>query len=198
MGFRIDLTNDTEETVERGDQPGPGWYLAKLEDVYEDVAKAGATVLKFKIAVGEYEGRTQFDRLFDPNLADDEKAKKSTQRIKMVAHRLGLIGEGDYGGEAEIDFVNAIGWEGFLRIETNKNSGYTGIAYNGIFPLDYPKDKFPKDFPEDMNGLRTGPDKAPVPEKKGRGAASGGRSGGTATATAAPPRTRRTVTEDDL
>lgn len=172
MPIRLNLSGDSAETVDRGGQLAPGWCLAELEDVHEDDDKH-QVVFKFKIVDGagvNNPGMTTSYWLPDPEAAEDAKLKKAVERAKMVALRLGAISEGDFGQEeVEPDWFGAMGKQFFVQIaEPAKDQTFVGIAYSGIYPLDYwgtkeapakdPKSgkekQLPRNFPVDLGKYR--------------------------------------------
>lgn len=192
MEFRINMSGKTLEDVERGNQPPDGYYHVRLDDTYEDHAKHGQQVFKYVILSGVCEGKVLFDRLDDPANAKDATEQENKElRVQRYFKRLGLLGSADEGqDEVMKDPVAAVGNEYVVRVTsregkdklTGKASGQTfsGVDYfNGVFPLDYPKYKLPRDFPADLKAaVMTGPETDP--KKAGNGSSNGGNGGATA------------------
>lgn len=216
MGFVLDFTDDNDQSLEdaaKGREKAPGWYHVRIEDVFDDEKTAGVTVIKFEILDGPIAG-VLFERLRSPDLSDDaEKAKTAASRLKSWAKRLGLVGDGVYGTQAEIDFINAIGWEGFLKLKAGdpmKGEDGKVIAgafyqpkadYVGVYPLDYPPNKFPKDFDAQKKvwgHLLTGKDDPTVADVAGRTGGKAAAPKAAAGGAAANGGGRRKVTAADL
>ena len=176
--FNLDLRGDNAETMDSGGNPIPGCYAARLEDSYDDHNQEGITVLEFVIILGAFIGRKLFYRLSNPDLAiNDQKARTAINRIKMIASRLGLIGEEDAGKEVDVDFCEAIGWEGVVEFEERTYPGddgsprtTRGIAYSGIYPSGH-KDLAKKTLPAELQRFVPAVDAAAATEaeKKPRG-----------------------------
>jgi hypothetical protein len=174
LDFNLDLGNDTEERIEAGDRPGAGWYIAELEDVWEDEQNQGVVQFKYKIlssVAGQWDGRALFDRINDPEMAESEDAAKNARRrIKLLAKRLGLIGQDEYGkSDVQKSWLDARGTRVLLEVRKrswkDKATGepweMTGIDFAGVYPLDHPLDKL-KSFPAELRGVLQGGAGAPA------------------------------------
>jgi hypothetical protein len=209
LEFTIDLTGDTPETIEAGTQTPPGWYHARLEDIYDDEKTAGVVVFKYKVLSGNggaWTGRYVFDRVGDPDAAEGENAADFIRRrIKLLAKRLGLLDDERIkaGGQAELTWYAALNKEVVLNVKrrsydekdraTGQKTGnrreIVGVDFAGVYPIGYPLDKLPKDCPTDMRRLisatgsaDTGPATTAAPAPHRPAAAAG------ATPPAAAPR----------
>jgi hypothetical protein len=183
LDFRVDLTNDTEEGIERGARADVGWYYAKLKDAFEDEA-SNKLVLKFQIVGGPFDGSHESYYLADPEYADASKRDEAARRVKMIAGRIGVITEADFGKnyaeqEAPRTWLDFLGEPYFIHVEESKQTEeqkrtgkdpYRGIGYSGIYPLNYfgtetqpaadargKPVKLPKDWPAELNVYRKPP-----------------------------------------
>lgn len=141
MGFSISLKDKTEENVDRQSKIPEGWYKAVLDDVVNDESK-GTCTLTFAIANGVYTGMTATDRLFDPEMEqDDAKRQRKIDKIATAATRLGLLKKEDLGKEDFVPvFEDAIGTEVVIEIEHSKmqNGGmWAQVKWLGFYPLDH-------------------------------------------------------------
>lgn len=203
--FKVDLTNDTPEKVEGGDKPPIGWYMAKLEDVFQDEKDQGVEVHQFVLLepARGYEGKKLFNRIYDPEMSEnEEQASNAADLVKRLAKRMGLLADGDYGRQTDKDFGDCIGNTYLLKVTsaTEKTIDSKGKEkyvptdkfppkidkFSGVYPLDYPKDKLPKDFPNDLRPFLTGPEKTDPKTMESRAAVGAGANGA-----AAPKRAER-------
>jgi hypothetical protein len=194
LNLELDLTETkTREQAEAGDQVPVGWYLADLDDCNEDSSNNGQFVFEFVARGGLYDGKKLFYRFMDPREIEDEKKKRTaTNRVQMLASRLGLIREDQFGQPGvTIDFDKAIGRRVVVHVkeqvfdqrdESGNKTGdkrhFTGIDYSGVYPVDHPK--IPKEVRE---SLKLGPARA---EDKATTAGNGSSNGTPPSPTAAP------------
>ncbi|MDE2102276.1 MAG: hypothetical protein KGL39_33835 [Patescibacteria group bacterium] len=164
LEIELDEALDAQKTEAGGKIPA-GWYLAKVFDIFPDSAN-DCVKLEYEITHGPYAGKKVNDTLWDPNASDDqEKAKKSRQRLQLVALRVGAIAD----GETKIRFTNAIGNPVVLHLVQQQErkcdscdedppksvrkcpscggkivwrdvpNGFVNPAYDGVYPLDHEK-----------------------------------------------------------
>lgn len=183
--FTLDLGNDNVKNVDAGDRLPAGWYLAVVDDVVEDPKKPNM-IFRFKVqAPADFADRTVSYWLPDPTAIDGEgDRKKAENRVKMFARRIGLINDHDLGKDGVAkSWLDTIGTQVFLFCEKSKDSDFVGVAYAGVYPLDYGRiegQAFAKSFPASLEQYRT---------FKGTPAAhggAGGTNGATGHAAAAP------------
>jgi hypothetical protein len=150
--FELDLTDvQSPEQLEAGPMVAPGWYRAIINDYYEDDNKEDDRVFEILIQGGTHDGRKLFYRFTRPEHYEDEKkAKTAKRRIGMLASRLGLVKQDDFGKVTSVDFDAAINREIVIEVITDSYDvvdEITGatvkktsnkISYAGIFPLDHP------------------------------------------------------------
>lgn len=206
IGLDLDLSNDKPADWENT-EVGPGWYKAVLADVVQNDEKYRFELV-FTINHGGCANQKQTYFLSFPSHADNPD--KAIQRVKMIAARLGLLTADDAGKAKTLNFLDAMGQEVFLQVETSPGKDgkkdFTGIAYSGIFPLNHPLDKLPKSFPDALKQFRTqGPGNTGGGATGGNtnGGGGGGNGGGSPapnkTSPAAPARpARKTTSVDDL
>jgi hypothetical protein len=151
FAIRLNLSGQDKESLERGDNVYPGWYLAELKDVFEDQNKPN-TVFRFAVVGGAMDGFTVSYWLPSPDSVEDNKRARAGRRVALVAKRLGLLNDADYGQPSvEKSWLDALHTQVFLHV-TKAKDGFVGIAYDGIYPLD--DDKLPKEFPKELEQHR--------------------------------------------
>ena len=150
LEVELDLSDMSEEDVERSGRVPPGWYRTVVDDVSENDI-SGAVSVSYKVSAGPWKGAVIFDYLTDPeSAADDDKAKKAKQRLAMFCKRLGLIKKDDFGHAVSVSLTEAIGKECYVKASLNKYKDNQGQDkenirpdFAGIFALD--DERVPKD-----------------------------------------------------
>jgi hypothetical protein len=130
--------NDDE--IERGGNPPPGWYRARVVEVNANFENDSIKLVYEIITPDEFAGRKVFDTMWSPEHAkDDESAKRTLQRHLMVAKRIGLVPpeEERQGRPVEFDWADAEGREVFLRVTQRDN--FLQPEYAGVFGADDPR-----------------------------------------------------------
>jgi hypothetical protein len=204
LEFHLDLDQDSEEKLEAGDRPGPGWYHAVVDDVYEDEKHAGVVVFEYKVLTsigGLWDGRKIYDRINDPELVESADAATTTvRRIKVLAKRFGLIGKEEYGQSGlQKSWLDTRGQEVLLELkrrsyrdkQTGEPREIVSVDFAGIYPLDYAVERLPKSFPPELRHLLKGaPGANPLLQQAGGAAAPAApAAGGAMAATLAAART---------
>lgn len=164
LEFDLDEPLDERKTEAGGKMP-PGWYLAKVFDIFPDSAN-DCTKLEYEITAGPYAGKKVSDTLWDPNSSEDEDGRnKAIQRLKMVAMRIGAIAD----GETKVRFPKAVGNPVILQLVREQKrkcescdipppkrvrkcpscsgkisyvdvpDGFVNPKYDGVYPLDHDK-----------------------------------------------------------
>lgn len=142
MGFRVDLSQETANTIEAGSTCPAGFHRAVVDDTFMEDS-SGDQIFEFHVVSGSGRGSVVRERLFNPDNSGDEKQqKRSLTRVKLFANRLGLVKSEDFGKpDVELDFLQAIGKE--VVIEAIHKPGDKGVFVNtqwdGIYPLDSEK-----------------------------------------------------------
>lgn len=159
--YEVDWTDDE---VERGGNPPPGWYTARVVDVDENYTNDSIKVCYEILAPEEFNGRKVYDTLWSPDGADDEdKAKKATHRQLMIAKRLGVLPPEDQrkGGAFEVEWAETLGHEAYLRLSERDN--FLQVEYAGVYSMDDPR------VPESVrNGQQTALSVKPLVIKNGK------------------------------
>jgi hypothetical protein len=182
LEFTVDLAGETVESIESGTQTPPGWYSAKLEDVFEDERNPGVVVFKYKVLGGNggvWTGRCIFDRVGDPDAAEGEAAATFVRRrVLLLARRLGLLDDDRIaaGGQPALSWYDAIGKEVVLDVrrrsydekdratgqKTGNRRETVSVDFAGVYPVGgHSLDKLPKDCPTDARQLIGGGRPAP-------------------------------------
>lgn len=136
MAFEVDLTGVTDlDAVDNGGKVPVGWYRATLDEYYEDTKNEGRHVFEITVSDGAFDGKHLYFSFFDGSGAQDEKGRKmAADRIAALASRLNLLTPGQVNS---VEFTAAAGKEIVINVVENKKSGFTEIAYLGIFPPDH-------------------------------------------------------------
>lgn len=146
MGFRINLSNETKDTIDRPLYLPEGWFHVTLSDAFEGESEQdlGKQVLEFTVTDGKHAGQKYTERLTNPDDAPSEESQEmAMRRMKIFVSRMGLVSDADFGKEdVEIDFTNAIGKEFAIQIKNreyiDKRTGTkketTSMPFGGIHP----------------------------------------------------------------
>ncbi len=145
MAWKIDLTNDTEETLDQI-RAQPGWYRAVIESAGEE-PKMNNAIIEYKITAPTFIGARIKDTVFNPlNSQTEDKAAVCARRAKAVMKRLGLIQKDALGRETEIAWEAATGKEVVIHVVDEKyetkngaEGSRAGLGFLGMFPLDHPE-----------------------------------------------------------
>lgn len=181
MPWNIDLTGKREAELDGGDAT-PGYYNARLIETGED--EKGCQNFVFEILGPTFPGFIHREKLYHPDLstASPKGVEFLWKKVMSFAKRLGLIGGGDVGKQASVDWGKAVGWEGVISLiddpYTNPETGkVTHRCKIDFAPL-------PKDHPSIPAGERKRLGLPPLPgqaeetptkETKLRGAAKEGK-----------------------
>lgn len=148
MGWKMDLTDQTPESVEREGKLESDWYVMAIDDAYLD-AKSSEQVFEFTIKRGivtknRYAGDKHFERLKNPDLVVEQAQNVNRKKNYCWASRLGVIPAAAYGQEAEVEWEQAIGKEVVLKIKRREwdKDGKSGVKSEcefDIFPPDHEK-----------------------------------------------------------
>lgn len=134
--YEVDWTDDE---VERGGNPPPGWYGARVVDVEENFDNDSIKVQYEILTPAEFHGRKIFDTLWSPEGAKDEEgAKRAVQRQLMVAKRIGILPpEEQRQGTFDVDWSEALGREVYLRVQ--QRDSFLQPEYAGVYGADDPR-----------------------------------------------------------
>src|SRR5262245_6019535 len=90
MTFEFPIDGPIDETsYETGGKIPPGWYLARVEEIFPDTENPGWKVV-YEITAGPWKGKRITDTLWDPRASEDDEAKKkTTDRLMMITGRIG-------------------------------------------------------------------------------------------------------------
>jgi hypothetical protein len=156
MGWTLDMTDQTRETVEREAKLEEDWYVCVLDDTHED-AKSGQQVFQFVVKKGlktkaKYADERHFERLSAPHLVEEKTEKFHRKKANCWASRLGLLKDDSFGRQVDIEWLDAIGNEYLLKIEhrkypekdrvTGQPTGAMAVQVScgfAVFPLDHDK-----------------------------------------------------------
>jgi hypothetical protein len=202
MGWTLDMTDQTRETVEREARLEEDWYVGVLDDTHED-AKSGQQVFEFVVKKGlktkvKYAGERHFERLSAPDLVEEKTEKFHRKKAICWASRLGLLKDDYFGRQVGIEWQDAIGNDYLLKIEhrkypekdrvTGQPTGAMAVQVScgfAVFPLDHEK------IPDEV---RKGLELPPARKTKDEAAANGPPPGGAAPSGAGTP----TIDTSDL
>lgn len=158
-----DFSDIDPDAIEGGTPNRPGWYRTVVHDVGPDPKKPEVILLTFKVVEGPFRGGLIYDRVYDPAYAEDtEKAATTKKRQALVAKRLGVWDGIDK--KPHLDWLTAIDKEVVVHLTQNRNTGYVGVDFSGIYPLGHPQ------IPHDAFAPGGG---NPPPGKKPSGSGSG-------------------------
>jgi hypothetical protein len=126
-----------DDEIERGGNPPPGWYKARVVEVTPNFENGSIRLVYEIITPDEFAGRKVFDTMWDPSHAkDDQAAKRTQQRHLLVAKRIGIgpPKEECQGRGCDIVWADAEDREVFLRV-TLRDS-FLQPEYDGIYGVD--------------------------------------------------------------
>jgi hypothetical protein len=153
LSLEIDLTKIDVTELEGEDYPPPGKYHAQIDDVQRVSDQTSYLKIRFLTLAGT--DSSAVGRVFSERFYLSDKAVK---RLKVLAYRLGLIGEGDIGTHAVVNWREAIGRQLVVEVvegEYTKKDGSKGVrgqlAFAGFWAVD---DERVKDVPKDADSLR--------------------------------------------
>lgn len=137
MGWKLDLKNDTADTLDAL-RPGPGWYRVTLEDTGEN-AETGNQEFKFRIAGPTMTGGIHTEFLNRPDLAQTEhQLAICVKKAKNWAKRLGLITDTDLGhDDVDIEWAKAIGRELVLHLNERSYFDQKTQAQKSVTQIDW-------------------------------------------------------------
>jgi hypothetical protein len=148
MSFKqeIDLSDITPEQAEASLRLPADWYRAVVHDVLEDAKNQGTLIIEYEVTHGPFRGSKITDRVWSPDGAKTpEAAKKTLTRQIMVAKRLGLISEADFGKSGvTIDWPDAVGREVVIHTRIREYMDTKGgkqesceLTFDGVYqPTD--------------------------------------------------------------
>lgn len=140
MAFELDLTNDTEETLNSGGLVPAGWYQGIVDEGYEDDEK-GDFVFKVKLKTGGAKGAVLTYRVYDPDQGEDEgKQEWRAKHAKTMLKRLGCINSADLGKVVSINPAASIGRDMICRVVHEEFKGKTSakIQSYDLYERDNP------------------------------------------------------------
>jgi hypothetical protein len=120
MGWQLDMTDQTAETVEREGKLEADWYLCVLDDTHED--KNGQQVFELVVKKGlvtkaRYADERHFERLNNPEYGKDEQAQRFLKKkANCWASRLGLLKQNAFGRVVNVEWEDCIGNAYVLKI----------------------------------------------------------------------------------
>lgn len=182
--------DEIEKRMSSGGLPPEGLHHAVLDGCRPFTANSGTKGYEFTflIIAGPANGVAFKSSIFQPKGEDAEKDKKATDKLRLYAHRLGLLKKvaGENGKskyvpvEGKTDFIHCMGTEVIVEVE-HEDDEYTNdkgktvkakrarLTYEGLLPLD---DKRAKDVARGKAPDRTANAAAAL---GGKPAARGGR-----------------------
>lgn len=149
--------NAIDESMAAGYLPAEGYHHAYLDGYRPFDTNSGASghEFTFKILGGPWDGKEVKGSVFKPKGEDPEKDEKARNKLRLFAHRLGLLKKVKKDGkdvyeavEGKSEFMHAIGTEVIINVKHEDFEGQKGkgkkavLEYEGILPLD---DKRAKD-----------------------------------------------------
>jgi hypothetical protein len=161
--IELPLGNVSVDDLEGESNPPKGKYHAKVVSVRR--VADGSPHLAVRLAILAGTNSAAVGMLFTERFYLSDKAIK---RLAILAHRLGLIGDGDFGGSKTVDWSAAVGRQLIVEVaeeEYVKKDGTKGerskITYAGFWALG---DDRVKAVPRDAAAARNAP-AAPVRPK---------------------------------
>jgi hypothetical protein len=154
--IELDLSTISVGDLEGEGNPPPGKYHAKIEDMQRVSDQTSYLKVRFALLAGTDPNGAGC--LFSERFYLSDKAKK---RLAILAHRLKLIGEDDFGDRRTVDWNEAIGKQLIVQVVEEEYEAKSGgkakrakLAFAGFWDL---ADERVKDVPRDPSAARQAP-----------------------------------------
>jgi len=151
--IELDLSTISVSDLEGEGNPPPGKYHAKIEDVRR--VSDQTSYVKVRVALLAGTDPNGVGCLFGERFYLSDKAKK---RLAILAHRLNLISDDDFGDRRTIDWAQAIGKELIVQVVEEEYEMKSGgkakrakLAFAGFWDL---ADDRVKDVPRAASAAR--------------------------------------------
>jgi hypothetical protein len=151
--LELDLSTITLNDMEGDGNPPPGKYHARIEDA--QCVSDQTSYLKIRLSLLAGTDPNGVGCVFSERFYLSDKAKK---RLAILAHRLHLLADNDFGGRVNIDWSQAIGKQLIVQVVEEEYEAKNGnkakrakLAFAGFWSLD---DERVKDVPRDQTALR--------------------------------------------
>jgi hypothetical protein len=162
--IELDLSTISVSDLEGEGSPPPGKYHAKIEDVQRVSDQTSYLKVRFALLAGT--DPNGVGCLFSERFYLSDKAKK---RLAILAHRLKLISEDDFGDRRTVDWDEAIGRQLIVQVVEEEYEAKSGgkakrakLAFAGFWDV---ADDRVKDVPRDPSAAR----QASAPKRNGGG-----------------------------
>jgi hypothetical protein len=153
VDIELDLSTFTADELEGDGSPPPGKYHARIEDCQRVSDKTSYLKLRLSLLAGT--NPAGVGCVFSERFYLSDAAKK---RLAILAHRLKLVADNDFGSRVNIDWAKVIGKQLVVQVieeefETKKGEKAKGakLAFGGFWDLG---DERVKDVPRDEAAQR--------------------------------------------